>query len=577
MKKLLILMLLFSCMSFWLNAQELLKHEKKVYLSPDNKIYVNKALPIYLRLSTSPDKKNGSILLKSESTPAYANPMYLDSEGYNTIRSPWAVDTVTKKTVYPKQDIVFEVYADSRPPSTTTEYSTGETFIKGGKTYTKGVVTITLKATDEASGVENIYYSLNGGSYNVYSTPISLQEEQEYALKYYAVDHVGNAETRKEKNIIIDLSPPITSLDITGDNFENVISGRSEIILKAEDKGMGVDKLFFRIDNGEWRNYRSPLAGHAVSQGEHTMDYYAVDLTGHQETTQTYTFYVDKTPPVMVQELIGKSFFSGGKEYASGRNQIKITTFDNKAGVKEVFYSINNTDYVRYEKPFYLSDVRGNLLLKAYALDNVGNRTESIETGESFTIPYVDLSGPSVLHSFTDPSFTMRDTVFISSKTGIVLKATDSESGVNRIEYAVDGSEQLPYSDAFQLDKEGVHRIQTTGYDNVENTSHTEFAIVLDNTGPSINTQFSIRPCNNTISEGKTLDVYPGHVVIFLSSTDDITGFDVMYYSLNGITEKKYTVPIGNFSAGGNYNLKIRALDKLGNESRKEIDFSVTF
>ena len=32
----------------------------------------------------------------------------------------------------------------------------------------------------------------------------------------------------------------------------------------------------------------------------------------------------------------------------------------------------------------------------------------------------------------------MRDTVFISAKTGITLKATDSESGINRIEYAVD-------------------------------------------------------------------------------------------------------------------------------------------
>lgn len=279
----------------------------------------------------------------------------------------------------------------------------------------------------------------------------------------------------------------------------------------------------------------------------------------------------------MVQELIGKSFIIGGKEYASGRNQIKITAFDNKAGVKEVFYSINNAPYVRYEKPFYLSDVKGNLLLKAYALDNVGNRTESIEKGESLTIPYVDLSGPSVIHSFTGRSFTMRDTVFISSETGIVLKATDNESGVNRIEYAVDGSEPWPYSDAFHLEKEGLHRIHTTGYDNVENTSHAEFAVVLDNTGPVISTQFSIRSAGTTINEGKTLDVYPGHVVIFLSCTDDITGFDAMYYSLNGNTEKKYTAPIGNFPAGGNYNLEIRALDKLGNECHKEIDFFVTF
>ena len=575
MKKLAILILLLPSICLWLKAQEPIRHEKKVYVSPEGKIYINKALPIYLRLSASPDKQDKSYLLKSETTPAYANPMYLDSEGFNTIRSPWAVDTVAKQTVYPKQDIVYELYADSKSPKTTIHYSTGETFAKDGNIYIKGEVTITLEAADEISGVENIYYALDGGSYNIYSTPVKLQQEGEYLIKYYAADHVGNAELPGEAHIILDFSAPQTICEINGDRFENIISGRSKIVLKAEDKGMGVDKILFRIDSAAWQKYQLPLAGSTMEQGEHRISYYAVDLTGSREEEKTFAFYLDRTPPVMVQELVGKSFISGGKEYASGRNQIKLTTFDNKAGVKEVYYSINNTPYVRYEKPFYLSDIKGDLLLKAYALDNVNNRTESLEKGESFTVPYIDLSGPSIHHSFTGPTFIMQDTVFINAKTSIVLKATDSESGVSRIEYAVDGSEPVSYNKAFSLEKEGVHKIHVTGYDNVENTSHSEFAVVHDNNGPAISTQFSIRPRDAKISEGKILEVFPGHTVVFLSCTDEIVGYDAIYYSLNGTAEKKYTAPIGNFTSGGNYNLKIRALDKLGNETRKEILFAV--
>ena len=78
-------------------SQEPLKHEKRVYISPEGKFYIQRSLPIYLRLATSPEDNAPSFLLHSEKTVKYSNPMYLDSEGYNTIRSPWAVDPKTMK------------------------------------------------------------------------------------------------------------------------------------------------------------------------------------------------------------------------------------------------------------------------------------------------------------------------------------------------------------------------------------------------------------------------------------------------------------------------------------------------
>ena len=130
-KRILMLFSVVFMLFITLSAQEQ-KHVKKVFISPKGRIYVQKSLPVYLRIATSPDDNAKSYLLKSEVTTKYSNPMYFDTEGYNTIRSPWRVDTITKKPVYPQQDIIFEVYADGYPPRSKAKYSGTSKYIKEG-------------------------------------------------------------------------------------------------------------------------------------------------------------------------------------------------------------------------------------------------------------------------------------------------------------------------------------------------------------------------------------------------------------------------------------------------------------
>src|SRR6056297_1913630 len=97
-------------------TQKPLDHQQRIYVSPEGKVFIQKSMPVYLRIATSPDEDAESYLLKSEETSKYSNPMYFDTEGWNTVRSPSAVDTSSKDVVYPMQDIIFEVYADSKAP-----------------------------------------------------------------------------------------------------------------------------------------------------------------------------------------------------------------------------------------------------------------------------------------------------------------------------------------------------------------------------------------------------------------------------------------------------------------------------
>ena len=188
----------------------------------------------------------------------------------------------------------------------------------------------------------------------------------------------------------------------------------------------------------------------------------------------------------------------------------------------------------------------------------------------------MDLSGPAISYGFSGPTFVQRDTVYISNITAIYFKANDTESGVNKIEYSVDDNEPKIFDEPFSLNEEGRHKVYVTGYDNVDNTNMLDFTVYLDRTGPELYSRFSILPNGKTEAGGIILDSYPEHVVLFLSSTDIVVGFNEMYYSINDGPEKKYAGLIRNFTSEGRYTVKVRAKDKLGNETTKVIEFVIS-
>lgn len=564
---LIFILLVYGWTSF---AQEPLQHEKKTYTSPDGKLYIHKSLPVYLWISTSDAEGSEKYRLESEESKKYANPMYLDTEGYNTVRSPSAVDPETRQTVYPVQDIIFEVYADGVAPKTSIDYGETKLHRAGEKLHLGGGTLITLTAKDATSGVENIYYSIDGAAYQPYKEVIKIEQEKEYVLKYYAVDNVGNVEEVHEHILVLDKKAPVTKLEIEGDRHENIISGRSKIVLKADDNGVGTKTIYYTLDDGTEKVYKTPISAAYISQDDHAITYYAVDKVGNKEVTKNFAFYVDKTAPTIIEEVVGKSFFSGGKEFSSGRAQLKLTSFDNKAGVKEVRYSVNSGEYVVYTDPVYLTQSSGNLLIKSYAVDQVNNRSNSQTANEKTTIPYIDLTGPRLSHSIKGPKFTTRDTLFISSETKITLSGSDSEAGMHHIDYIVDNSNPKDFEEPFSISGEGYSLVKYTGYDNVDNTSRQEFGVKVDNSGPEISTSFGTR----SLRKENGLSVYPSHTVLFMTATDKVVGFKNIMYRLNGSAEKLSTGMLKNLPKGKN-EISIKAYDQLGNFSELKIEFVI--
>lgn len=265
-----------------LSAQKQPEHKKKFYLSKEGSLYCNKSLPVYFWISTSPNENAEKHRLQSETTPKYSNPLYFDTEGRNTYRSPSAVDTITKQIVEPKIDVEYQIYADGIAPVTKWKVDSKILYEKNKVYYTNSSI-LSLTATDELSGIDAIMYSLDSAEYQKYNSTIMLNSEKEFTIKYYAFDNTGNDEKASVLKLCIDKSAPVSELKFIGDKYNEIISGNTYLEITANDNLSGVKKIMFSLDDTIYRHYNGKLFSGNIPQGQHTIHYYSIDNVGNNE------------------------------------------------------------------------------------------------------------------------------------------------------------------------------------------------------------------------------------------------------------------------------------------------------
>ena len=593
MKKVLLFATLFFLTS-GLFAQQLIVPQKGWYVNDKGRFFVNKHLGIYLWLSFSPDPNSQKHLLKSE-TCKWTNPMYFDTEGYNSIRSPWETDS-TGKYVLPQHDVVFEVYADGLPPVVTSKFYGAPKYFKDGKIYYGVGLKVKLSATDaypskglsndEVSGVDKIYYSINGGNYQEYKGDLSFDKEGEYTLKYYATDRVGNYSQPVEKKFIVDITAPTIAQTIEGDKQGSVYSPRAKIILTSEDNLSGVKHVYYSIDGKPAQVYYKPIPITALATGKHTFEFWSVDNVNNSNRGQgengqngkggtKYTFEFDNVAPSVTYEIVG-DHYKGKYDYISSRTKIKLSAQD-KNGVKEIRYGINAKPTELYNEPFNMPAKTGLETFYYYAVDKLNNRSTT-----KSKVVYMDNTNPTTGINYKYPQFFNRDTLFITSKTKIQLFSHDYQSGVQKIEYAIDNGQFQEYTGEFTIPNEGFHTIKFRAIDRVNNVEKTkESSCLVDNYPPKIYVNFSIEPIDKKTVGGETLNVYPTYTKMYIGATDKYSGTESIYISINGGPKIRYIsakdiARRGLINKPGTYTVSIEAIDKLGNKNTKTIKFIIS-
>lgn len=561
------------------------EHNIKTYTDTSGKVYFQKSMPVYLWVSTSPNEQGKTMKLNTAN--AEVDHFYLDTEGKNTIRSPWLVDPETGKKVTPHQDVIFDIYADGIAPSTNIEFLDAKVYRKSGKTYYGKNLKIKLVGKDRVSGVEETYVAINKSTqYSKFDKPINMTQENQNTVSFYSIDHVGNTEVSKTKDFIIDITAPETKFELVGNVESNVLSPNAKIKLKSSDNLSGVKKIKYKIGDGDYKTYTQPISLWEFTDGDIEIEFYAVDNVENQEDVKSTSdsknnlngdeldlssmkLYVDREAPE-TEIVVHGDQHEGKYFYASERTKIEIKAKDNKAGIDKITYGVNVKSRTNeYSEQFNLNPNAVMQYVNYSAVDKVKNWAKA-----KSKLIYLDKTAPKSTVSFSGKKFNNRDTLFITDKTKIKLTTYEAESGTQAIKYSLDNSAEETYKSTITVKDKGYHKVKYYGVDNVNNKEDLKEAdFVIDNAAPTINYSYSVEPIGIEKIKGKKYNVLPSNTMVYLAATDDAVGVMDIQYSINGGEMKSKSVI--KYFKPGIFTVDIVAYDFLGNKTKETIRFKI--
>ncbi len=132
-------------------------------------------------------------------------------------------------------------------------------------------VKVTITASDNV-GIKAIYYSVDGGAYQLYTAPFTVSGDGEHTVTFYAEDYVGNTSPEGTVTFKIDATAPTVTITYPEAGyiylfgrqlFKNplggtLIIGGMTFQASASDTTSGVDYVHFEIDGMAYDDATSP-------------------------------------------------------------------------------------------------------------------------------------------------------------------------------------------------------------------------------------------------------------------------------------------------------------------------------
>ena len=372
------------------------------------------------------------------------------------------------------------VSIDTAPPTLALHYSTQRQ--ANGWFYEP--VTVTVTATDDTSGLDKIMYAVDGGAWQQGGT-IALSEEGAHTLRVRSIDMAGNYHDSGMVDIPIDLQPPVTTYVVDGlAGNEPWYRSAVSVTLVAKDDGSGVAETFYRVDSGDWQQGRSFAL---TEDGRHTIWFYSMDNAGRAETSYPTAIWIDKTaPPAPTILFIQPVSWTN-------RNSFTVTwgTPADLSSVVGAYYKIDQPPTSDHDGTYSNGGHGANGIsvpgegvhdLYLWLQDGAGNADyrQNIRAREVF---HFDATAPRSSVTLP-PAATTRPETWYNTPITATFTATDTLSGVDHIEYAIDAG---PWQKGQQavIDRDGKHILFYRAVDKAGNVEMANRVTVrLDTTPP---------------------------------------------------------------------------------------------
>lgn len=272
-----------------------------------------------------------------------------------------------------------------------------------------------------------------------------------------------------------DTTAPETSAKVDGDrNADGAYVGQATVTVSATDTGSGVDRTEFAVGAaGSWQPYTAAVVVNEV--GTHKIRYRARDKAGNVAAEKAVDFAVvapptdDRTPPETSATVSGEKNEQG--QYL-GMATVTVTASDTGSGVNTIEYAIGaNGTWQPYTAPVMVHQA-GTHRVRYKATDKAGNT--AAEKAVEFTVltpPAADKTPPRT--SAVVSGQKNSDGAYITSAR-VTVTATDEgagASGVDKVEYSLDGGPYLAYTSAVLVDRAAFHTVLYRATDKAGNTS----------------------------------------------------------------------------------------------------------
>ena len=114
----------------------------------------------------------------------------------------------------------------------------------GNNDWYVSIVTVTLVAVDNMSGVNITLYMLDNSEWEIYNSSFVISSDGVHTIEYYSVDNAGNKEDVKSASFKIDQIGPNVWFAIAKIRF-----GKWFIYANASDSTSGMDKVEFYVED----------------------------------------------------------------------------------------------------------------------------------------------------------------------------------------------------------------------------------------------------------------------------------------------------------------------------------------
>ncbi|MBD3180965.1 hypothetical protein GF312_01665 [Candidatus Poribacteria bacterium] len=394
-------------------------------------------------------------------------------------------------------------------------------------------VTVTLSAFDEYSGVNNIQYKINEGSWTTYTEPFVVSGSVIY---YKSMDNIGNTEEEKSLTVKVDTKRPsmpvitdegdYTASDTLSVSWTESLDEESEIA----DYKISVGKSAGSTDVMDWTSaglvLEKDITGLDLADGE----IYYVNVRAKNEagifsfTSSTDGISVDTVPPETTIQLSGQQ---GQNGWWTSDVEVTLTAWDEVSGVKETQYKINDGEWLVYTESF---NITGSTVYYK-SEDNVGNLED-----EKSQVINIDKTPPTAPEVSDEGDY-------INSSNLVIISWTDSEdtgSGITGYMYAIGttpgGSDVLGWTwvgmvnsmeSAIELDESQTYYASVRGKNNAGLLSD-----IASSDGITVDSNPPVTTVKIEGTEGEN-GWYLSDVTATLNAEDEVSGIKKTQYRIN--------------------------------------------